>query len=150
MSSLGPRERPLEASGHDLPPDPAVEALTQLIASEHDLALLQEPALLARSDPGRLRLLWLAIGATFEVCDLLGRNSKNDRDALFLHVADLFFRGGVHSDVDPIKAEPCLVELFESAGAAAVRACMRGDRRLGHYVAGLRVSDDCGTASLLS
>ena len=128
MSSLGPRERPLEASGHDLPPDPAVEALTQLIASEYDLALLQEPALLARSDPGRLWLLWFAIGATFEVCDLLGRNSRNERDALFLHVADL----------------------FESAGAAAVQACMRGDRRLGYYVAGLRVSDDRGTASLLS
>ena len=127
MSSLGPRERPLETSGHDLPPDPAVEALTQLIASEYDLALLQEPALLARSDPGRLWLLWFAIGATFEVCDLLGRDSKNERDALFLHVADLFFRAWSNCSSQPV-LRPCRPACGAIGGSATT-------------------SQDCGSAT---
>jgi hypothetical protein len=43
-----------------------------------------------------------------------------------------------------------LIDLFESAGAAAVQACIRGDQRLGYYLAGLRVSADRGTLPLLN
>jgi hypothetical protein len=60
------------------------------------------------------------------------------------------FGDGVRSDSDPICADRRLMDLFESAGAAAVQACLRGDGRPGYYLAGLRVSVDKGLPPLLN
>jgi hypothetical protein len=150
MDSTGPRRRSFELAGHDRPADPAVEALTQLIESERDRALQEEPELVAACDPGRLWLLWFAIGATLAVCALLERHAEEDRNQVFRQVAALIFGDGIQSDVDPIRAEPHLRDLFESAGADAVQACMQGDGRMGYYLAGLRASAARGTRSPLN
>ena len=55
-------------------------------------------------------------------------------------MVDLIFGQGVQSPVNPVDANARLIELFESAGAEAVRACMRGDRKLGYYLEALKVS----------
>ena len=146
----GPRQRSFETPGRDVSADPAAEALTQLIESERDQALEEEPELVARFDPGHLWLLWFAIGATNEVCTLLGRDADSERNDLFRQIADLVLGDGVQSDIEPVRARRPLIELFESAGAAAVQACIRGDSRLGYYLAGLRVGADRGTPTLLS
>jgi hypothetical protein len=140
MNRTGSRRRSLELPGQDRSADPAVEALTQLIESERDRALQEEPELVAAQDPGQLWLLWFAIGATLEVCTLLERDADGDRDQVFRQVSALIFGDGIQSDVDPAAAEPRLRDLFESAGADAVQACLQGDGRMGHYVAGLRIS----------
>jgi hypothetical protein len=108
------------------------------------------PDVVSKADPGRLWLLWFAIGATREVCLLLGRDADDDRNDLFRRVADQLFPAGVQSDCNPIAADRRLIALFESAGATAVQACMRGDDRLGYYLAGLRVSVDRGLTPLLN
>jgi len=131
-------------------PDPAFEALIQLIESEWKRAIGDRPELVSKADPGQLWLLWFAIGATLEVCQLLGRAADGARNELFQRVADRIFPSGIHSACDPNEADPQLVDLFESAGAAAVQACIRGDERLGYYLAGLRVSADRGTPPLLN
>lgn len=141
---------PSETSRDHPDHDPAVEALIELLDSEHKQALEQRPDLVATVDPGRLWLLWFAIGATLEVCTLLGREVDGGGNDLFRQVAARFFSGGIRSSCDPITADSRLIELFESAGAAAVAACMRGDERLGYYVAGLRVSADRGTLPLVN
>lgn len=130
--------------------DPALEALVELLSSELDRALDERPQMVSQTDPGRLWLLWFAIGATLEMCTLLGRETDVERNALFRGVADSVFREGVRSDSDPIAADRRLIDLFESAGAAAVQACLRGDRRPGYYLAGLRVSVDRGLPPLLN
>jgi hypothetical protein len=140
MDGSSPRRRSFQPAGHDRTADPAVEALTQLIESERDRALEEEPELVAAYDPGRLWLLWFAIGATLEVCAMLGRHADADRDQVFQQLAALVFDGGVQFDVDPVRAEPRLRDLFESAGAEAVQACMQGDGRMGYYLGGLRAS----------
>lgn len=131
-------------------PDPALEAVIQLLESERDRAVRDRPELVSRTDPSQLWLLWFAIGATLEVCLLLGREVDAARNALFRQVADRIFPVGVRSAVDPILADRRLIDLFESAGAAAVQACVRGDEKLGYYLAGLRVSADRGTPPLLN
>lgn len=130
--------------------DPALEALVELLRSECNRALEERPDLVSKADPGSLWLLWFAIGATLEMCSLLGRDADGERNALFRGVADSMFRSGVQSDCDPIAADRRLIDLFESAGAAAVQACLRGDGRPGYYVAGLRVSVDRGLPPLLN
>ena len=130
--------------------DPALEALVELLGSELNRALDERPHLVAQADPGRLWLLWFAIGATLEVCSLLGRETDSERNALFRGVCDAVFRTGVRSHIDPIAADRRLIDLFESAGAAAAQACLRGDRRPGYYLAGLRVSVDRGLPPLLN
>lgn len=130
--------------------DPALEALVELLDSELNWALEERPQLVSQADPGRLWLLWFAIGATLELCLLLGRDTDAERNALFRGVADSVFRAGVRSDSDPISAERRLTDLFESAGAAAVRACQQGDGRPGYYLAGLRVSIHRGAPPLLN
>jgi hypothetical protein len=131
-------------------PDPAFEALIQLIEAERNRASGDRPDLVCKNDPGQLWLLWFAIGATLEVCQLLGRAADGARNELFKRVADRIFPSGIRAAGDPNLADPRLVDLFESAGAAAVQACVRGDERLGYYLAGLRVSADRGTPSLLN
>jgi hypothetical protein len=147
IDRTGPRRRSFELPGHDRSADPAVEALTQLIESERDRALQEEPELAATQDPGQLWLQWFAIGATFEVCALLERHADEYRDQVLRQVGALVFGDDIQSDVDPARAEPHLRELFESAGADAVQACMQGDGGMGHYLAGLRASADRGTRS---
>jgi hypothetical protein len=120
--------------------DPAVAALTELIRSERDRATLEEPELVEQCDPGRVWLLWFAIGATDAVCSLLKREADVDRDRVFRQAVGVIFAGErVRSNVDPVQADRRLIELFESAGAEAVQACMRGDKRLGYYLGALRV-----------
>ena len=125
---------------HDGSGDPAIVALTQLLQSEREQALTEEPSLVERCDPGRVWLLWFAIGATEEVCTLLQRESDGERSQVFRGVVSTIFGRGVHSDVDPVVADKCLIDRFESAGAEAIRACMRGDEGLGHYLTALRRS----------
>jgi hypothetical protein len=125
--------------------DPAVIALLELIQSERARAALEEPELAEQADPGRAWLLWFAIGATDAVCGLVQREADGERDRIFRQVVSVIFGGGgVRSSVDPIKADRRLIELFESAGAEAVQACMRGEKRLGYYLEALRVGSHRG------
>jgi hypothetical protein len=127
------------------PDDPAVAALLELIQSERARAALEEPELAEQADPGRAWLLWFAIGATDAVCSLVQREADGERDRIFRQVVSVIFGGGgVRSTVDPIKADRRLIELFESAGAEAVQACMRGEKRLGYYLEALRVGSRRG------
>jgi len=125
--------------------DPAVVALVQLLASERDEAQFEDPALVERADPSRLWLLWFAIGATVEVCNLVRREDDEERNEIFRHVIRVIFDGGggrttAPRTVAPEAADRSLIGLFESAGAEAVRSCMRGETRLGYYLAALRSS----------
>lgn len=125
--------------------DPAVVALVQLLASEREEAQIEEPALVERSDPSRLWLLWFAIGATVEVCNLVRRADDDERNEIFRHVIRVIFDGGggrttAPRVVTPEAADRGLIGLFESAGAEAVRSCMRGETRLGYYLEALRSS----------
>jgi hypothetical protein len=127
------------------PDDAAVVALLELIQSESARAALEEPELAEQADPGRAWLLWFAIGATDAVCSLVQRDADGERDRIFRQVVSVIFGGGgVRSSVDPIKADRRLIELFESAGAEAVQACMRGEKRLGYYLEALRVGSRRG------
>jgi hypothetical protein len=120
--------------------DPAVVALTELIQSECARVAIEEPGLIDEADPGRVWLLWFAIGATDAVCSLLQRDADGERDLVFRRVVALIFKGErVRSSDDPLQADRRLIELFESAGAEAVEACMRGNKRLGYYLEALRV-----------
>jgi hypothetical protein len=129
--------------------DPAVVALVQLLASEREEARIAEPALVERADPSRLWLLWFAIGATVEVCELVRRAGDDERNEIFRHVIRVIFDGGAgRTDapraVTPEIADRSLIGLFESAGAEAVRSCMRGEPRLGYYLEALRASSNGG------
>lgn len=130
------------ASGrHDGAQDPAVDGLTELIGSELQRAQTSEPELLEQADPGRVWLLWFAIGATDAVCELTDRKADIQRNDVFRQVVAVIFDGkGVRAAGDSPDSDRRLIELFESAGAEAVEACMRGDARLGYYVEALRVS----------
>lgn len=122
------------------PDDPAVDALLELIQSERARAAVEEPQLVERVDSGRVWLLWFAIGATDAVCSLVKREADGERDNVFRRVVSVIFGGErVRSSVDPLQADRRLIELFESAGAEAVQACMRGEKRLGYYLEALRV-----------
>lgn len=129
-----------QASGpdHDGYGDPAIEALTQLLESERRLAAAEEPDLVRQADAGSVWLLWFAIGATDEICRYVHRRGEVERNQVFRHVVRLIFGGGVHSTARAVDASQRVIELFESAGAEAVRACMRGDRKLGYYLEALR------------
>ena len=60
---------------------------------------------------------------------------------MFRHVVNAVFgTASVRSTVDPACADRSVIEIFESAGAEAVQACMRGDKRLGYYIGALRVA----------
>jgi hypothetical protein len=135
-----PRVRPATRR-NERPEDPAVAALTELIESERARVKLEEPDLAESADPGRVWLLWFAIGATEAVCRLVEREADHERNRVFREVVSVIFGGdGVRSGVDPVHADKTRIELFESAGAEAVEACMRGDKRLGYYLEALRVS----------
>lgn len=133
------RSRP-SSVGRDGDADPAIEALTQLLESERSLANAEEPALVKRCDGGQVWLLWFAIGATDEICTLAHRRAEFERNQVFRQVVGLIFGAGVQAEASPVHAAQDLIELFESAGAEAVRACMRGDRKLGYYLEALKVS----------
>jgi len=150
MSLDDPQGAPSATIHEHCGPDPALEALIQLLESERNRAVRDRPDLISKTDEGQLWLLWFAIGATLEVCLVLGREADGARSELFRHVADRIFPAGVRSACDPNLADRRLIDLFESAGAAAVQACIRGDQRLGYYLAGLRVSADRGTLPLLN
>ena len=141
MNDTTSSQRSRRAPGHrDEPDDPAVVALLELIQSERARAALEEPELVEQVDSGRVWLLWFAIGATDAVCSLVQREADGERDQVFRQVVSVIFGGErVRSCVDPLQADRRLIELFESAGAEAVQACMRGDKRLGYYLEALRV-----------
>jgi len=133
------RSRRVPRQQHE-PDDPAVDALLELIQSERARAKVEEPQLVERVDSGRVWLLWFAIGATDAVCSLVKREADGERDTVFRRVVSVIFGGErVRSSVDPLQADRRLIELFESAGAEAVQACMRGEKRLGYYLEALRV-----------
>ena len=115
-------------------------ALAELLDAERTLATVVEPSLVERADAGRMWLLWFAIGATDEVCRLTGRRTEPDRNQVFRRVVALIFSDGVRSDVNPVLADRRLIELFESAGSRAVRACLSGETRLGYYLDALRTA----------
>lgn len=124
--------------------DPAVVALTQLLASEREEAQCEEPILVEQHDPSRLWLLWFAIGATVEVCKLVQRRGDDERNEVFRHVIRAVFDGPAHPNgsygVAHDAADRQRIEAFESAGAEAVRSCMRGETRLGYYLDALRLA----------
>jgi hypothetical protein len=115
-------------------------ALAELLDAERTLATVEEPLLVERADTGRMWLLWFAIGATDEVCRLTGHHAEAERNQVFRRVVALIFSEGVRSDVNPVLADRRLIELFESAGSRAVRACLSGETRLGYYVDALRTA----------
>ncbi len=140
MDKPNPRRFPLGGPFKEGSDDPAAQALVQLIESERMLARLEETELVRRQDPGQVWLLWFAIGATDEICRYSQRRDELQRNNVFREVVGLIFGRGVQSSVNPIDASSQLIDLFESAGAEAVRACMRGDRKLGYYLEALRVA----------
>jgi hypothetical protein len=112
-----------------------------LLGSELEQALTAEPGLVEEADPGRVLLLWYTVGATAAVCQMTGRTDDAESDAVFRTVVARIFDGcGTRAGLDSARADLGLIELFESAGAEAVAACMRGDTRLGYYLEALRVS----------
>jgi hypothetical protein len=143
-----------QPSNHYIPPgsrtsrrsvhDPAVVALTQLLASEREEAQRAEPVLVEQTDPSRLWLLWFAIGATVEVCHLVQRRGHEEHNVVFRHVIRSIFDDAMHPDSEGRGAQALAdrrtIEAFEAAGAEAVRSCMRGDTRLGYYLDALRLS----------
>jgi len=119
--------------------DPAIAALLQLLESERDQAMAEDPALVDRVDPGRVWLLWFAIGATDEICKLVQRDVNGEGNEMFRQVVNLIFGNGARSAANPVMADKRLIDLFESSGTEAVRACMRGDSWLGYYLHALRI-----------
>ena len=123
------------------PVAPAVAAVTELINAECDRVNLEEPELTTQADPGRVWLLWFAIGATDAACELVGCRLDAHRNEVFRKVVSVIFNGhAVRSGAGPVESDKRRIGLFESAGAEAVAACMRGDRKLGYYLEALRVS----------
>ncbi len=140
MDKPNPRRFPLGGPFKESSDDPAAQALVQLIESERMLARLEESELVRQQDPGQVWLLWFAIGATDEICRYSQRRDELQRNNVFREVVGLIFGQGVQSAVNPIDVSSQLIDLFESAGAEAVRACMRGDRKLGYYLEALKVA----------
>ena len=135
------RHWPLPDTQDSGPVAPAVAAVTELINAECERVDLEEPELAAQADPGRVWLLWFAIGATDAACDLVGCRLDAQRNDVFRQVVSVIFNGhGVRSGSNPVESDTRLIGLFESAGSEAVAACMRGDRKLGYYLEALRVS----------
>jgi hypothetical protein len=71
------------------------------------------------------------------------REGDDERNEIFRHVIRAIFDGGggrttAPRTVAPEAADRSLIGLFESAGAEAVRCCMRGETRLGYYLEALR------------
>ena len=130
-------------------PDPALEALIQLLESERNQASATDRISLQRSIPARSGCCGLR-SARRSRSAWYWAEADRERNDLFRHIAHRIFPAGVRSACDPIRADRRLIDLFESAGAAAVQACIRGDERLGYYLAGLRVSADRGTPPLLN
>ena len=139
---LLPRTRSGDATS-----DPAVAALVELLESERDLALAEERGLVERFDPGQVWLLWFAIGATDEICRLIERDPQDEGTRIFRQLVGVIFGRRVRSETNPVLADRRLIELFEGAGAEAVRDCMRGEARLGHYLTHC-VSARAGSAEL--
>ena len=123
----------------DATSDPAVAALVELLESERDLALAEELGLIESFDPGQVWLLWFAIGATDEICRLIERDPHDEGTRIFRQLVGVIFGNRVRSATNPVRADRRLIELFENAGAEAVRDCMRGEARLGHYLDALRL-----------
>ena len=135
------RHWPLPDAQDSGPVAPAVAAVTELINAECERVNLEEPELAAQADPGRVWLLWFAIGATDAACDIVGCRLDTHRNDVFRQVVSVIFNGhGVRSGSNPVESDKRLIGLFESAGSEAVAACMRGDRKLGYYLEALRVS----------
>ena len=132
--------RPDPSVAENLADDPALLALAELLDAERTLATMEQPVLVDRADAGRMWLLWFAIGATDEVCRLTERHTEQERNQVFRRVVALIFSDGVRSDINPVLADRRLIELFETAGARAVRACLSGETRLGHYLEALRAA----------
>lgn len=130
------------ASSGDATSDPAVAALVELLESERDLALAEERELVERFDPGQVWLLWFAIGATDEICRLIERDPQDEGNRIFRQLVGVIFGRRVRSETNPVLADRRLIELFETAGAEAVRDCMGGAARLGHYLDALRLGSN--------
>jgi hypothetical protein len=124
---------------HDVSGDPAVAALMELLDAERARALADEPALVERFDPGRLWLLWFAIGATDEICRLVRRNSEPERNEVFRRAVSVIFGREVKSDASPATAVKRLIDIFLSAGAEAAQDCVRRESRSGYYLDALRL-----------
>jgi hypothetical protein len=133
------RKRPTQRPT-DIADDPAMLALAELLDAERTLATVEDPLLVERADGGQMWLLWFAIGATDEVCRLTGRHNEQERNQVFRRVVALIFSDGVRADVNPVLADRRLIELFESTGSRAVRACLSGETRLGYYLDALRTA----------
>ena len=72
---------------------------------------------------------------------IVGCRLDAHRNDVFRQVVSVIFNGhAVRSGSNPVESDKRLIGLFESAGAEAVAACMRGDRKLGYYLEALRVS----------
>jgi hypothetical protein len=140
-ASRNRRHWPLPEPQDEGPVAPAVAALTELVQAECERVAMEESELAEQADPGRVWLLWFAIGATDAACELVGCHLNEQRNEVFRQVVGVIFNGhGLRPGTSPIDSDKRLIELFESAGSEAVAACMRGDRKLGYYLEALRVS----------
>ena len=83
-------------------------ALAELLDAERTLATIEQPVLVERTDAGRMWLLWFAIGATDEVCQLTGRRTERERNQVFRRVVALIFGDGVRSEINPDPGRPAV------------------------------------------
>ncbi len=135
--------------------DPAIAALTELLTAERDVAVRSDPDLLGRCDAGRVWLLWFAIGATEEICNLVQRDADHQRNLIFRQIVGVIFddddglsAAANHSVSSRGGARP--IDLFLSAGAAAVQACIRGESCLGYYLEALKTGAEQGALAPVS
>ena len=94
--------------------------------------MAEEPALVERVDPGRVWLLWFAIGATDEICKVVQRDVNSEGNEIFRQVVSLVFGGGARSAGNPVVADKRLIDLFE-----AVRSRGRTGVHEGRFLARL-------------
>ncbi len=134
ISRWSPRTRSSDEAS-----DPAVAAVVELLESERDLALAEQRDLVEGFDPGQLWLLWFAIGATGEICRINEHDPRDEGTRIFRRLVAVIFSRQVRSETNPVLADRQLIELFEHAGAEAVRDRVRGEVRCGHYLDALRV-----------
>jgi len=119
--------------------DPAIAALLQLLESSVTRPWRRTRRSWTVSIRVGVWLLWFAIGATDEICKLVATRCETAKvNEMFRQVVNLIFGNGARP-LQSRHGDKRLIDLFESSGTEAVRACMRGDSWLGYYLHALRI-----------
>ena len=127
------------ASPQDITDDPAMQALAELLDAERTLATTSNRRSSSAPTPA-------------DVAAVV--RDRRDRRSLPTHRAShraraqrgVSPRGGADFqrwralEVNPVLADRRLIDLFETAGARAVRACLSGETRLGYYLEALHTA----------